>query len=174
MLAALGRASRLYSTQAVLFTQAIADRLGINLTDLMCIGVLSVTGPITAGRLARLTGLTTGAITGIVDRLVKAGYVERTQDPADRRRVIITPHPRAGMTIAPYFAPMLQKVNEAVATYTDQELAVIVDYVISGSTILREETTRLRAERAGTPAPLVTVTAAHYQAEMGGTNQTSA
>jgi DNA-binding MarR family transcriptional regulator len=146
LLAALGRVARLYSIQAVLYTQAIADRMGVNLTDLVCMGVLSITGPITAGRLAQLTGLTTGAVTGVVDRLVKVGYVQRAQDPADRRRVIIEPRPHAGAELGPLFVPMLQKVNEVVASYSDQELAVIVDYVVNGSNVLREETVRLRGE----------------------------
>jgi DNA-binding MarR family transcriptional regulator/ketosteroid isomerase-like protein len=155
LLAALGRVARLYSTQTVLYTQAIADRLGVNLTELVCMGVLSITGPITAGRLAQLTGLTTGAITGVVDRLVKVGYVTRAQDPADRRRVIIEPRQQAGIEIAPLFMPMLQKVSEAVDSYDDRELAAIVDYVINGSNILREETARLRGGPAPVEGPLL-------------------
>jgi DNA-binding MarR family transcriptional regulator/ketosteroid isomerase-like protein len=155
LVAALGRVARLYSTQAVLYTQAIADRLGVNLTDLVCMGALTITGPVTAGRLAQLTGLTTGAITGVVDRLVKAGYVTRTQDPADRRRVIIAPRHEAGMEIAPLFMPMLQKVSETVESYSDAELAVIVDYVINGSNILREETARMRGELSPVEGPFL-------------------
>ena len=155
LLAALGRVARLYSTQTVLYTQAIADQLGVNLTELVCMGVLSITGPITAGRLAQLTGLTTGAITGVVDRLVKVGYVTRAQDPSDRRRVIIAPRQAAGEEIAPLFIPMLQKVSETVESYSDAELAVIVDYVINGSNILREETARLRGEPPSVEGPLL-------------------
>lgn len=155
LLAALGRVARLYSTQTVLYTQAIADRLGVNLTELVCMGVLSITGPVTAGRLAQLTGLTTGAITGVVDRLVKVGYVTRTQDPSDRRRVIIEPKQQAGIEIAPLFMPMLQKVSEAVDSYNDSELAAIVDYVINGSNILRQETARLRGEPPSADIPLL-------------------
>ena len=61
------------STVTILFHQAIADRLGMNVTDHKCAGILSRSGPITAGELARRTGLTTGAITGVIDRLEQAG-----------------------------------------------------------------------------------------------------
>src|SRR3954470_6827245 len=79
------------STVTILFHQAIADRLGMNVTDHKCAGILARSGPITAGELARLTGLTTGAITGVVDRLEQAGFVRRARDSSDRRRVIIEP-----------------------------------------------------------------------------------
>jgi len=75
--------------QSVLFRQALADRVGLNATDLACAGILSESGRLTAGRLAEVTGLTTGA----VDRLERAGYVRRTSDPEDRRRVIVEPVP---------------------------------------------------------------------------------
>ena len=79
--------------QSVLFRQALADRVGLNATDLACAGILSESGRLTAGRLAEVTGLTTGAVTGVVDRLERAGYVRRTSDPEDRRRVIVEPVP---------------------------------------------------------------------------------
>ena len=77
------------STAVVLYHEAIADRLGLSATEWKCLGLLRKSGPITAGRLAELTGLTTGAITGIVDRLERAGRARRASDPHDRRRVII-------------------------------------------------------------------------------------
>ena len=81
------------STVTILFHQAIADRLGMNVTDHKCAGILARSGPITAGELARRTGLTTGAITGVIDRLEQAGFARRARDPGDRRRVIIEPDP---------------------------------------------------------------------------------
>src|SRR5438132_5236412 len=72
-----------------MFHQTVADRLGLNPTDHKCVDLLLLKGPMTAGELADSTGLTTGAITGAVDRLEKAGYVHRQPDPGDRRRVIV-------------------------------------------------------------------------------------
>src|SRR6266852_1771624 len=92
LLAALFREFREMSAATIMFHQAIADRLGMNITDHKCADILSRTGPITAGELAQRTGLTTGAITGVIDRLEKAGFVCRAKDPSDRRRVILSPN----------------------------------------------------------------------------------
>ncbi|MCI0686405.1 MAG: MarR family transcriptional regulator, partial [Sporichthyaceae bacterium] len=69
--------------------KAIADRAGINATDWECLDVLDWTGPITAGEQARQLGITSGAVTGVIDRLERGGWVRRAVDPADRRRVIV-------------------------------------------------------------------------------------
>jgi DNA-binding MarR family transcriptional regulator len=76
-LTALNRKTREFKVQALMFGQAVAGRLGINPTDLRCLNALSLTGPITAVRLAEITGLTVGASTGVLDRLEKASYAWR-------------------------------------------------------------------------------------------------
>src|SRR5918997_6772224 len=75
------------STTTVLFHSAVADRLGVSATDVKCYTILRQTGPLTAGELAERVSLTTGAITGVIDRLERAGLVRRAADPHDRRRV---------------------------------------------------------------------------------------
>ena len=91
-----------------LMSQAAADRVGINPTDLNCLNILSFSGQLTAGELARATGLTTASITGVVDRLERAGFVRRERDARDRRRVVIhLETERALGTIAPVFGPMM-------------------------------------------------------------------
>src|SRR4028118_2100776 len=93
--------------EVVLFNQAVADRLGMNPTDLQCLNILSETGPVAAGQLAQETGLTTGAVTGVIDRLERAGYAWRERDPKDKRRVIVHPLPeRAGHEIGPLYASL--------------------------------------------------------------------
>src|ERR1700744_359744 len=74
------------SALGVLFSQAVASRLGIASSDLECLDIVVLRGPVTAGELATATGLTTGAITGVIDRLEQAGFVRRTRDAADRRK----------------------------------------------------------------------------------------
>src|SRR5438270_3489198 len=91
LLSALPAEFRQLSAATILFHQAIADRLGLNVTDHKCLDILERTGPMTAGEMAQQTGLTTGAITGVIDRLEQAGFVRRAEDPNDRRRVIIEP-----------------------------------------------------------------------------------
>src|SRR3954471_4690678 len=80
---------RSLNRQAVLFSEAVAERLGIASSDVECLEVLVTSGPATAGQLADVTGLSTGAVTRMVDRLEQSGYVRRRSDPADRRRVIV-------------------------------------------------------------------------------------
>src|ERR687897_3534396 len=79
------------STETIMFHQAVADELGLNITDHKCLDLIHRYGAMPAGRLAELTGLTTGAVTGIIDRLEGAGYVRRTDDPKERRRIIVEP-----------------------------------------------------------------------------------
>src|SRR5262245_56300876 len=86
---AFGLAIRKAGSIMQLLGQAAADRIGITATDLNCLNILSLTGPITAGELAKRTGLTTASITGVVDRLEASGFVRRERDTHDRRRVVI-------------------------------------------------------------------------------------
>src|SRR6185437_5384251 len=112
----LDREMRRVSSQAVMFSQAVAMRLSINPTDLECLGIIGETGALTAGQLAELTGLTTGAITGVIDRLEKAGFVRRAQDPDDRRRVIVQPLPEvAEERISPLFDSIGESTAELVS-----------------------------------------------------------
>src|ERR671917_1409057 len=91
LLRELEEESRKGTLDGVYFFQAVAERSGMNLTDLQCITILTSTGPITAGRLAEEMGLTTGSVTGVIDRMERAGYVRRERDPNDGRRVIVRP-----------------------------------------------------------------------------------
>src|ERR671938_1930656 len=79
------------STETIMFHQAVADVLGLHITDHKCLDLIHRFGAMPAGRLGELTGLTTGAVTGIIDRLEEAGYARRTNDPKDRRRTIVEP-----------------------------------------------------------------------------------
>src|SRR5215470_15845486 len=99
-----------------LMGQAAADRVGINATDLNCLNILSFSGTLTAGELARATGLTTASITGVVDRLESAGFVRRERDPSDRRRVVVTIVIEKALTeVAAIFAPMVADWQQIAA-----------------------------------------------------------
>jgi DNA-binding MarR family transcriptional regulator len=78
---------RASGNQDTAFDKLAAERLGVNETDLHCLNILENSGGLTAGELATRSGLTSGAVTGVVDRLERAGYARRVADPADRRRV---------------------------------------------------------------------------------------
>jgi DNA-binding transcriptional ArsR family regulator len=124
---------------------AAADKIGINATDLNCLNILSFSGHMTAGELARATGLTTASITGVVDRLEEGGFVTRERDPHDRRRVVVQINlARAMKDVGTIFAPMLGSWREMAARYSDDELRLIVDFYRRMEQVFREHLVRLR------------------------------
>jgi DNA-binding transcriptional ArsR family regulator len=106
---------------------------------------------LTAGELARATGLTTASITGVADRLEEAGYVRRERDPADRRRVVIRlVLDRALTDVAPVFLPMIRAWQELASRYDDSELGLIADFYRQMEQVVGEHLVRLRAaDQAG-------------------------
>ena len=154
LVAALDRALRETSAQTVLFSQAVADRAGMNPTDLESLDILARHGPMTAGRLAELTGLTTGAITGLVDRLERRGYVRRDRHPTDRRSVIIRPLiDNAVRDLGPSYAAMADAMAALMDRYSDEELAVIADFMVRAAAVTSEQIADLRASTARGSAP---------------------
>jgi DNA-binding MarR family transcriptional regulator len=128
LLAELQRAAQTSTTDGILFHQAVADQVGLHVTDLRCLNVLAQAGPLTAGELGQQLGLgTTGAVTRMVDRLERAGYVHRQVDPRDRRRVIIHPLPERLATIAPHYQAMAAAWTDLLAAYSDQQLALFLE-----------------------------------------------
>ncbi len=125
----VGELLREQSTQTVLFHSFIADQLKLNMTDHKALDVLIKSGEMTAGQLAEATRLTTGAITGVVDRLEKAGYVQRVFDKSDRRRVIIQVIPDTEERLLPIFQPMMNKTQHILKKYTASELETITDFI---------------------------------------------
>ncbi|HUS14507.1 MAG TPA: MarR family transcriptional regulator, partial [Chloroflexia bacterium] len=134
------------STLTVVLSQAIAERLGVNSTDLECLGVIAAEGALTAGRLAEVTGLTTGAITGVVDRLVRGGYVQRDQDPTDRRRVIIRTIPEREAAVQEPFAGVASATQELLAQYDAAQLTMIRDFIVAANRVGRAEIARIREQ----------------------------
>jgi DNA-binding MarR family transcriptional regulator len=129
-----------------LLSQAAAERIGINTTDLNCLNVIALTGSMTAGELARATGLTTASITGVLDRLEDSGFVRRERDPGDRRRVnVVLNAGRALTDVAPVFAPMLKAWRTVASRYSDDELRQFVEFQQQVAQIMRDQLTRLRA-----------------------------
>ncbi len=117
------------STLAVLLSQSIAEQLGLSPSDLECLEILS-TQALTAGQLAEKARLTAGAITGVIDRLERAGYVQRRRDQQDRRRVIVQPcTEKIERDIAPFFASFESTLQGLYARYNEQELLLIADFL---------------------------------------------
>lgn len=135
---------RQLSTATVLAASAIAQQVGMNASDLQCAEFLVRMGPMTAGQLAELSGLTTGAITGVVDRLERAGWARRETDPKDRRRVIIRPVPQNSLATAGLYDPYIQAMSELLADYDDQELGFILEFISRLSTVTSQIASQIR------------------------------
>ncbi|WP_235828221.1 MarR family winged helix-turn-helix transcriptional regulator [Brevibacillus migulae] len=142
---------RLNSARAVMFHQLISEKLGLNATDHKCLDYLTRTGPVTAGQLAQLTGLTTGAVTNVIDRLEQAGYVIRDKDPADRRRVVVKPVPARSAHIAPMFQSVMKSTLQIISHYSDQELQVILKFIKQCNDMTLDEMNKLKKEQDAMP-----------------------
>ncbi|HEX6030384.1 MAG TPA: MarR family transcriptional regulator [Tepidiformaceae bacterium] len=148
LLEGLFRAIMRATGQSILFSDAIAEKVGINSTDLECLGFLFDEGSATAGRLAEVTGLTTGAATRMVDRLEKAGYVRRIADPADRRRVIVEPIPERMATLQPYYGSLMSAVTTALESYSDDQLELIVGFFQMTEGLMQGEIRKVKEQPA--------------------------
>jgi DNA-binding MarR family transcriptional regulator len=144
------RALRRTNLRASVFGQSIAIRLGLSDSDVEALETLIDSGAATAGRLAELMGLTTGAVTRLIDRLEQAGYVRRVGDPSDRRRVIVEVVPDRAAAIEAMFGSLGRATADEVARYTDAQLELIGDFLTRMAEVTREEAERLRETEAET------------------------
>jgi DNA-binding MarR family transcriptional regulator len=140
---------RAMSTAAVMLHDTVARHLNLNGTDHKCMGLLCDHGPMSAGDLAVMTGLTTGAVTGVVNRLEKAGYARRIPNPTDARSVIIQPVNVGAFleNIGVLLGPLRARMRTLVAQYSKTELRLILRFIREATQVSREESVRL-AERA--------------------------
>ena len=146
---AINQKFREMSTETIMFHQAVADALGLHITYHKSYDLISRFGAMPAGRLGELTGLTTGAVTGIIDRLEEAGYVRRTDDPKDRRRTIVEPirNKKLERKIEAIFIPLHERMHKILSSYSDSELAFLLDATTEFIDQTREESTKLRLQR---------------------------
>lgn len=140
---------RKYGMRSVLFQQNMALKLGVFPTDLKTADILNETGPITAGELARITGLSTGAVTALIDRLEKAGIVTRKKDPNDGRRVVIAPVLKRHQEILEHYQTLAQATKELCVDYDEKEMDLILTFTRNITMIMEEELEKLTVERDG-------------------------
>ena len=114
------------------FDQAVADALGLNRTDMRCIDVIDREGPVPAGRLAEVTGLTSGAITTVLDRLERAGYARRVADPTDRRRVLVELTPQTRESARSFYEPHMALSERLFKSHTQEQLELLLEFVRVG------------------------------------------
>jgi DNA-binding MarR family transcriptional regulator len=149
-LLALEQALRETSAQSVLFSQAVAERAGMSSTDLESLDLLIRHGPMTAGRLAERTGLTTGAVTGLIDRLERRGYARRERHPSDRRSVVVQPLTESALRdLEPSYAALSEAMEALLSRYSDEELGVILDFLERAAAATAEHIAALRRQASG-------------------------
>jgi DNA-binding MarR family transcriptional regulator len=143
LLAEVSAEAARHAAAAVRLFTAIAQQLGMPLADVQCLGLLAA-GPSVPSELAARLGLTTGAMTKVLDRLQDAGYVTRTADPADRRRIVVTADPEGFAALAASYAPLRERLSGQLAGCTTGELATIVAFLRAGRQLADEETAHIR------------------------------
>lgn len=161
LLQELEHAVRRSSAQGVIFGQTVATSAGISSSDLECLDFIVLEGRVTAGRLAELTGLTTGAITGVVDRLEKVGFVRRERDAVDRRKVFIEAVTENTAKVGRFYEHLQKVTQQHWDTYTDAELKLLLRFANQGYQTMLAATEQLksltqapkaRPKRPGKPA----------------------
>lgn len=133
-----------FSLALIMFHQSLADKVGLNLTDYKVLGIIG--DGVTAGKIAEITGLSTGMVTTVVDRLEKRNYVYRDRDAHDRRKVIIKLNAnKVSSELAPLFQSFGEVMGKLFAKYDDEQLALLEDFMRSCIDIFRQETLKLRS-----------------------------
>jgi DNA-binding MarR family transcriptional regulator len=155
----LAQVTRRHSTATVLYHHAIAERLGLGPSDHKCLDLLLQHGELTGSRLAAMTGLTTGAVTGVVNRLEAARFLRRRPDPADGRRQLLQPVPERVAEVAAVFEENGPSLDGLTAGMSPDQVDAVLTFIARATDELQERTTRLRGQalfgagRAAGPRP---------------------
>ncbi|WP_341720543.1 MarR family transcriptional regulator [Micromonospora sp. FIMYZ51] len=144
-IADLMRAGRETSRLSMMFRYAIAERLGLTVSDLECLDYLADVGSATAGQVAERTNLTTGAVTSMLRRLQQAGYVTAERDPADRRRVIVTLRPERLAELARPYERFAEQTKRLIEGYRVEEVMLLVRHFAHMQAMYLAELDRLRS-----------------------------
>ena len=132
-------ASRKYSDTSILMHEAISRKAGLSGTDHKYLGLLIENGPMTAGELSQRTGLTGGAITGLIDRLEKKKLAKREFDKEDRRKVFIVANEANTIKLlTPLFKELQQKTTKLLASYSDRDLEIIKKYMVEATGVMND------------------------------------
>ena len=141
-------ASRQYSDASIFMHEAIARRAGLSGSDHKYLGLLLQHKELTAGELSKLTGLTTGAVTGLIDRLEKKELLKRQFTKDDRRKVIIVPNVENSMKLLqPLFSGLQQRTADLIASFTKTEIQAIERYFVEATVIMKETTDNMNTKQ---------------------------
>lgn len=143
----LDKTLRMVGAQSVLLSDTVAKIVGLNSTDLECLDLLDIAGPTTAGRLAQHAGLTTGAMTAVIDRLERAGFVRRVRDPQDRRCVRVEALRRNFKHVTALYQRLIDATARLHQDYDDRQLAFVVDYLTKALALAADHMAWLQTQR---------------------------
>ena len=143
--AEIGAAVREHQRAIDAVDEATATVLGVNRTDLRCLDLLLDVGALAPTRLSAELGLRSGSVTAMVDRLERLGYVTRTSDPADRRKVVIRASESAREKAEAIYGPLAEEGREAIAGYSVAELEAVLDFLRRDRALQDEHAARIRA-----------------------------
>ncbi|HET9985741.1 MAG TPA: MarR family transcriptional regulator [Longimicrobiales bacterium] len=146
----LARVGREHSDATVLFHGTVASLLDLHPTDYKVLGILERSGPLSAGEIARKSGLATASVTNLIDRLERKGFVRRVADPADRRRVMVEVVADRLTGADSVFDSARHSLARLFDRYSDHDLWVIADFLRHNAERLRAETGRLAAAASAT------------------------
>lgn len=146
LIAAIQEAGRDQAGRGVMLHQAIAERFGLNSTDFKCLDLARNEPELTAGRIAAATKLSTSAVTAVLDRLERRGFIARQRDPADRRKVVVVSTGKHEAEAREIFDAMGRSFAEILADYDDGQLATVLEFTIRTAEVARDFTAELTAE----------------------------
>ncbi|HET6812919.1 MAG TPA: MarR family transcriptional regulator [Actinomycetota bacterium] len=147
LLEQLAMAGRASSVATVMFHTAVAAKQGLSASEEKALDLLERSGPLTAGELARQSGLAPASVTGLINRLEQKGFARRIQNPSDRRSILVEVDvERMYARVAPLFANWARSLEELYAGYSDEQLEVILHFLTEAARRQQEATTRLTGD----------------------------
>ena len=140
----LVRMARAHEAANDAFDEVAREKLGINRTDLRCLNIIENSGPMTDGRLAELSGLTTAAVTSVLDRLERVGYARRVRDQPDRRQVMVEVTPLLAERATPIWGPLGEEARSTLSRMSAEELQALIDFYRLGIELNERHIERVR------------------------------
>ena len=137
-------AARDYGIQMTLYRNIIFEKLGVNGTDMECLGFLLSKRISTPTELAKYTGLSSGATTAMLDRLEKGGFIERRPNPDDRRGTLIVLAKSGADRVAHWYAPVGKAQEQLISNYSEDELQLLSGFFESYAKIWEQEREKLQ------------------------------
>src|SRR4051794_4226025 len=146
LLAGVGHATQAYQRATDGFDDEVGRSLDLNPSDLRCLDWLTE-GPLTAGELAAATGLSNAAMTSLIDRLERRGFVARVRDSVDRRRVLVELTTEGGAKLARFYGPLAEEGGALLAGFSDEDLARVREFVVEATSVIDRHRERIRNAR---------------------------